>query len=646
VGQDHWEGYTRADGLSSDLVWAAGRDGKGRLWIGTQEGLDWTAAGEHTPHAWRLPGGKAMSATTLAAGSDGSLWAANVAGELVRIDPVTLSGSTWKLPPVSAVASDGHGAMWIASAGGLFRADAAGAAAPELVRAPVFVNPQQHFTSLYLDPRGRLWASAEQGLVVQDASGWHAIDMGQQRTMPDVIAVDATGSVWASGPAQSLTRLRIDRYRVIDSRQVGHPPLLSQQIVSLMVDHRGWLWVGQDQGLSVFDGYTWRSYTQDDGLIWNDTDSFALFEDKDGSLWVGTSGGLAHLLTPSDQQYHASPQAPVFSKVLYGSEQLMDGGSTRWASNSVEISLALLSFKNTQDTRIRYRLIGPGQPGDWEESHEMLLHYRHLAPGAYRFEATEVDQAGRVVSPLATFSFRITPRWWQLTWLRIGLTVVVLLAMFLIWRQRIGQLLRQKKQLEEAVKMRTVDLEREKGELLRTKEQMRHYAEHDDLTGLWNHRIIVERLQIEVDRSRREGLPLSVILVDLDFFKNINDSFGHPAGDAVLRQASAIFQHMVRTYDWVGRYGGEEFLLILPGSGFTHARERAEDLRKALESAQIRDGDSLIPVTASFGVASGFPAGHEELIRQADAALYRAKNEGRNCVVAIEVDARKLSRRA
>jgi diguanylate cyclase (GGDEF)-like protein len=204
-------------------------------------------------------------------------------------------------------------------------------------------------------------------------------------------------------------------------------------------------------------------------------------------------------------------------------------------------------------------------------------------------------------------------------------------------------LMQQKRHLEEAVQRRTVDLEREKGELMRTREQMRHYAEHDDLTALWNHRIIVERLRIEVDRSRREGLPLSIILADLDFFKRINDTYGHPAGDQVLKEASAIFQRMVRSYDWVGRYGGEEFLLILPGSGYMHARQRAEDLRMAFETACVREGEGAISLTASFGVASGFPASHEELIREADAALYRAKNNGRNCVVAMEVDARKMT---
>jgi diguanylate cyclase len=110
-----------------------------------------------------------------------------------------------------------------------------------------------------------------------------------------------------------------------------------------------------------------------------------------------------------------------------------------------------------------------------------------------------------------------------------------------------------------------------------------------------------------------------------------------------LREASGILRGMVRSYDWVGRYGGEEFLLILPGSGFMHARERAEDLRIAFENARVQEGEAVIPLTASFGVASGFPASHEDLIREADAALYRAKDNGRNCVVATEIDSRKMS---
>jgi diguanylate cyclase (GGDEF)-like protein len=120
-------------------------------------------------------------------------------------------------------------------------------------------------------------------------------------------------------------------------------------------------------------------------------------------------------------------------------------------------------------------------------------------------------------------------------------------------------------------------------------------------------------------------------------FPLINDTHGHPAGDLVLKEIGAIFMRAVRSYDWVGRYGGEEFLLIMPESGFVSSRIRAEQLRAAVEAARIADGDASIHVTASFDVACRSSASDfESLIRAADAALYRAKDNGRNCVMAME----------
>ena len=183
-------------------------------------------------------------------------------------------------------------------------------------------------------------------------------------------------------------------------------------------------------------------------------------------------------------------------------------------------------------------------------------------------------------------------------------------------------------------------LEREKVELTRSRDQMRHFAEHDGLTGLWNHRIIVEQLRGEMDRSRREGTPLSVIMADVDYFKKVNDTFGHLTGDLVLKEISAIITSSVRTYDWVGRYGGEEFLIVLPGTEIKDALIRAEQLRIAVQSAQINNGETILHVTASFGVASDFPFDHkaEAVVQRVDEALYRAKNSGRNCVIAAEMN--------
>ena len=118
--------------------------------------------------------------------------------------------------------------------------------------------------------------------------------------------------------------------------------------------------------------------------------------------------------------------------------------------------MALLSFRGTQDAGIRYRLVG-GQGSEWEETRDMDVHFQHLAPGNYQFQVAEVDQTGHLISPVATYSFRITPRWWQSRELQIGLALFALAVLVATWRQRVGALVKQKRHLEAAVKLRTID---------------------------------------------------------------------------------------------------------------------------------------------------------------------------------------------
>jgi diguanylate cyclase (GGDEF)-like protein len=642
VGEDRWEAYTKNDGLSDNLVWSMSRDHKGRLWIGTDSGLTWIPAKSNVPKIWHSPGVHVARAGSLEVTPDGAIWMGSMAGSLTRIDSTSLVGKQQTMPAVYGLLADGPHRLWIATVNGMFQVDPVGPdreAHPVL--DPAFPKTAPRFTDMSMDQSGNLWVTSDQGLFKHDDKGWHAIDPGTSGARPDLIAVDWNGDIWAAGPSQDLMRLHVNGYKVVQADHIGRPPLMSEEIVSLVVDHRGWLWVGEDAGVTVFDGHRWRSFTQDDGLIWNDTDSFAMTEDRDGSMWIGTSGGLSHLIAPQDA-LAGSPPPPAISQVMLGAVPVADGGSVKWSSNQLTISMALLSFKDTQDIGIRYRLIGE-QDSAWEDTREMTLHYRHLEPGYYRFEVEAVNAAGSAVSPVASFSFTILPLWWMDKYIKWELGVLILVLAVWTWRRRVGQLMRQKAQLEDAVKGRTRDLEREKTELVRTREQMRHFAEHDGLTGLWNHRIIVERLRGEVDRSQRDGSPLSIILVDLDYFKRVNDAMGHVAGDLTLRETGAIFQRAVRSYDWVGRYGGEEFLLILPGSDFEAARARAEHMRATVEATQLGEGDKTFSVTASFGVAAGFPTDYEEMIQIADAALYRAKNAGRNCVVATEIKSTVVS---
>lgn len=179
---------------------------------------------------------------------------------------------------------------------------------------------------------------------------------------------------------------------------------------------------------------------------------------------------------------------------------------------------------------------------------------------------------------------------------------------------------------------RLVDLQ---AELLKAREELREQATRDSLTSLRNRSAILDELSRELARAQRDSRPLSLVIVDLDHFKKINDTYGHLAGDQVLREAARMMQNGIRQYDSIGRYGGEEFLILFPGCFEGDSYAQAERLRKQIGTSDVMVNDIPVRITASFGVTTALPGENctaEALIRKADEALYVAKNSGRNRV--------------
>ena len=169
--------------------------------------------------------------------------------------------------------------------------------------------------------------------------------------------------------------------------------------------------------------------------------------------------------------------------------------------------------------------------------------------------------------------------------------------------------------------------------LLKLKDALRREASRDGLTSLWNRKAIFEILDRELLRAERDREPVGLIMIDVDHFKAINDSRGHAAGDAVLRIIASGIASMVRPYDSVGRYGGEEFLIVAPGCGLAEAVELAERVRSHVAGCSIVVGGSSVTVSLSLGVATGQTGSEaEKLLHAADTAMYQAKNAGRNRV--------------
>jgi len=185
---------------------------------------------------------------------------------------------------------------------------------------------------------------------------------------------------------------------------------------------------------------------------------------------------------------------------------------------------------------------------------------------------------------------------------------------------------------------RILDLQ---AQLIAAREALRDRATHDPLTGLWNRAAILDVLRREVARSQREAQPLAVCMADIDHFKQVNDTHGHMVGDALLSEVARRLASAVRAYDSIGRYGGDEFLCILPACDARRAAAVAERIRRAIADEPIETPQTTHAVTVSLGVAATDEGTDPALfVHAADTALYRAKHAGRNRVeIASTADA-------
>nr|WP_301295697.1 GGDEF domain-containing protein [Pseudomonas nitroreducens] len=211
-----------------------------------------------------------------------------------------------------------------------------------------------------------------------------------------------------------------------------------------------------------------------------------------------------------------------------------------------------------------------------------------------------------------------------------GLTIcgIGLVLSFILWHGHVRNL-RQR----EFLRQQRLELEEKN-------RQLEYLAGHDPLTGLFNRRQFDQLVGMELSRAARQPAPISLLMVDLDHFKFINDRYGHPLGDEVIRHTASLLRNYTRTGDSVARLGGEEFLLLLPDTSQPQARVIAEKVRRLLEETPLPMKDGLLYLTASFGIAcleAGIPGTYEGLYAAADKALYKAKASGRNRVEVIEL---------
>ena len=249
----------------------------------------------------------------------------------------------------------------------------------------------------------------------------------------------------------------------------------------------------------------------------------------------------------------------------------------------------------------------------YENGNNYFFDYSELVK--YDIKEAELPAESRIVNhPEPFWERNYKYLFWGLIFL--SSVIVILLIIFYFKYKEKKQVEKLNRQLEQKVEERTKEL--------------RKMVITDELTALFNRRHILELLETELEKAKRYGRNLSLIMMDLDFFKKINDSYGHQFGDEVLKKVGIILQHNTRNLDLVGRYGGEEFLLILPETDLKKAALVAEKLRQKIKNAEIKAGEFRL--TASFGAAQFKDELSQQLIRRADKLLYKAKAEGRDRV--------------
>lgn len=632
LGHGEWTAWKQEDGLLRNSVWAIEPHRDGSVWVGTNGGLSMINRSGEIARTWTnrdgLPGDRVLS---LIQGSSGDIYAGTDTGAISHFSHKgtllqTYSAKSGYLADrVSAMAIDREGRLWAIGIGGCFR-----------TRLPIDAGPlrfdrmdipgipsRAFFRDILIDDRGVVWIASSRGLARFDGKGWRILTVRDGLESPDLDVVSkAQGSIWIGyRDALGMTRLQGDA--LTPSHITVQDGLHSNQVYAIKPDQKGRLWVSTDSGIDVLEAGRWRHLGSEDGLIWNDTDSLALSIDSDDNVWIGTSAGLSKFAQP-EFPIKEQPPLVVLTSIIGNSQkwQASDDPALPFSQRSLSIQYAALSYESASAMRFRYRLAG--FEDKWTETNERSVRFAALPSGHYVFEITAAGPNGLWNQTPARFVFSIRSPWWLSWWFIISATVFTLMIVSSIVQLRIRVLEGQKKGLERQVADRTA-------ELVTSHRQLEEIAYYDALTNMPNRRMFVEEFRKRLAQATH-GEPFTLLLIDLDFFKGINDRFGHDAGDAVLVAIASRLKAEVRDTDCVARLGGDEFAVLLFAPIDISAVESICTRILASVAIPIRYKHMNLQVGCSIGIAR-YPVDgktQDALYKSADMALYEAKQTSRN----------------
>jgi len=632
-GYREWESYSTYSGLSNDVVYEILPRADGSLWVATEAGLFRGQRKQFGMTFKRVAGLGSLAVHSVRQGPDGDIWVGTASRGAARIHAqsgkIEWFGAEHGLAghePYTLRFSRDH-RLWAATEAGLFVA-----APPYEKFSRVSELPATGLWAVAEGSDGNLWAGGVDGLFERAAGHWKKLGRADGLSNQEVLSLGAgpNGAMWVGYRfGGGIDRVHPVQGGVKIERGIQRPGT-EGLVYFLDFDSGGRLWAGTERGVDMWDGSRWSHYDTNDGLAWDDCNLNAFAEDPDGAIWIGTSGGLSRF-KPRPRSFPDAPLEVVFTRLLAGQTDVSGLHNPSFSSraNSLVARYSALNATRENGVVFRYRLAGANS--NWTETSQRELQFANLAPGAYRLEVQARETDGSWSEHAAEYSFGILTPWYE-TWWFAGLSIFIPLSIVAaVLRLRMVGVQRRELELVRMVEEKTADLRR-------ANEELSLLSFTDPLTGLANRRVFDQTLDRECARLTRKGSAVSLLMIDVDHFKPLNDSEGHQRGDEYLvALGSELTRLCRRQVDLAARVGGEEFAVILSDTDEEEAERFAESVRLAIFALKLLHPTSPVApfLTASVGVATGTAkrlGSREELVAAADRALYAAKRAGRNRV--------------
>tara|TARA_R110002126_G_scaffold21598_4_gene77895 strand:- start:6987 stop:9911 length:2925 start_codon:yes stop_codon:yes gene_type:complete len=632
--------YTSEQGLADNYVRTVMSDNHHCVYVGSSRGLDSICNGTMT-HIDLSTHAAGQSVLSLALDQQQNLWIGTYTDGVLQYANGQVvahyrSSDGLAANEVRAILPRPDGSVLVGTAQGL-----------SLIRdgklsSPVAAAslPSPFIMALHQATDGKVFIGSGAGVAIWHNDNVRQLDftgLDQAEYAFGFVEDGAAGILWMTTDRGLVAFDLASEQLALVGRNHGMP---FDKLFQLVIDKQQYFWVSTNRGVLRFsrqhaldviydrrDRISYELFGEGDGMASaqaNGGSSPAASLHSDGSVWVATSIGVSKVQPSRLSAFSAITPPVVLEKLQADGETFTPEQDVRLAPGTSRIEIEYAGLGYIMPQRIQYRTMLQGFEQEWVfRGTQANVQYTNLAPGHYTFNVAAAYPDGGWSQQAATVSFSIAPHFWQRPLFQLFVVLLIAALVTAIVRWRLASLKRSELRLKQQVAEKTAELA--------------GLARLDALTGLANRRAFDEAMQHELKRAKRQQESLCLALLDIDYFKQVNDNWSHSTGDEVLKRVAAILQQHCRDTDYLARWGGEEFVILLPDTPLAKAQEVCDRLRQKIAGGSFDDIVADLTITLSVGVAKLSHKGDgKQLLIDADRALYQAKSQGRNTVVSSE----------